>query len=67
VDFSFDGSEMRGLEQNPETKSRWAQLAREGKKVMQFLSGRSYIAVAYDGKVKLYGKRVQSDQALKSE
>jgi hypothetical protein len=28
VDFVFDGNEIRGLEQNPQTKSRWAQLAR---------------------------------------
>jgi len=32
VDFVFDGNEIRGLEQNPQTKSRWAQLARSGKK-----------------------------------
>jgi hypothetical protein len=32
VDFMFDGNEIRGLEQNPETKSLWAQLARRGKK-----------------------------------
>jgi hypothetical protein len=38
VDFVFDGNEIRGLEQNPETKSRWAQMARSGKKVMQFAS-----------------------------
>src|SRR5262247_3984994 len=37
VDFEFDGHELRGLEQNPETKSKWAALAREAKKVMQFL------------------------------
>lgn len=37
VDFVFDGNEIRGLEQNAETKSRWAQMARSGKKVMQFL------------------------------
>jgi hypothetical protein len=30
VDFVFDGNEIRGLEQNPDTKSRWAQLARAG-------------------------------------
>ena len=24
VDFTFDGNKIRGLEQNPETKSRWA-------------------------------------------
>ena len=38
VDFVFDGQELRGLEQNPETGSRRAQLARAGHKVMQFLS-----------------------------
>ena len=32
VDFVLDGNEIRGLEQNPDTKSRWAQLARAGKK-----------------------------------
>jgi len=31
-------------EQNPETKSRWAQMAREGKRVMYFLSEGRYIA-----------------------
>jgi hypothetical protein len=49
VDFVFDGNEIRGLEQNPETKSRWAQLARAGKKVMQFLSEGRYVAVVVDG------------------
>jgi len=33
VDFVFDGNEIRGLEQNPDTKSRWAQMAQSGKKV----------------------------------
>jgi hypothetical protein len=56
VDFRFEGHEVRGLEQNPETASRWARLAREGEKVMQFLSGRRYIAVVVDGKVHFYGK-----------
>lgn len=37
VDFVLDGREIRGLEQNPNTKSRWAKLVRSGKKVMQFL------------------------------
>jgi len=58
VDFQFESHEMRGLEQNPETASRWAQLARQGKKVMQFLQQRRYIAVVVDGKVQLYGKVV---------
>ena len=57
VDFMFDGNEIRGLEQNPETKSRWAQMARSGKKVMQFLSEGRYVANVVDGKVTLYGGR----------
>ena len=35
-----------------------SRLAREGKKVMQFLSERRYIAVVVDGKVRFYGKAV---------
>ncbi len=54
VDFEFQGHRLRGLEQNPETASRWAQLARQGKKVMQFLQQRRYIAVVVDGKVTVY-------------
>ena len=54
VDFTFDGNEIRGLEQNPDTKSRWAQLARSGKKVMQFLSEGHYVANVVDGKVTRY-------------
>ena len=54
VDFRFDGRELRGLEQNPNTKSRWAALAKKGQKVMQFLEGGKYVGVAADGKVKLY-------------
>jgi len=57
VDFVFDGNEIRGLEQNPETKSRWAQMARSGKKVMQFLSEGRYVANVVDGKVTFYGGR----------
>ena len=51
VDFVFDGNEIRGLEQNPDTKSRWAQMARSGKKVMQFLSEGRYVANVVDAKV----------------
>ena len=56
VDFIFDGNEIRGLEQNPETKSRWAQTARQGKKVMQFLGEGRYLANVVDGKVTLYNR-----------
>src|SRR5690349_15842136 len=61
VDFEFDGHQLRGLEQNPDTASRWAQLSRQGKKVMQFLQQRRYIAVVVDGKVQFYGKPQLSD------
>jgi hypothetical protein len=54
IDFRFEERELRGLEQNPNTKSRWAKLAREGKKLMQFLENGKYIAVVVDGKVHLY-------------
>jgi len=55
VDFVFEGESLRGLEQNPETESRWAQLARAGHNVMQFLSAGRYIGNVVDGKVTLYG------------
>ena len=60
VDFEFEGQRLRGLEQNPKTNSRWAQLAREGKKVMQFLSG-SCEAVKFscDGRSTFAVHRVQ--------
>ena len=54
VDFRFEDHEIRGLEQNPDTKSRWAALARKGQKVMQFLENHRYFAVVADGKVFTY-------------
>jgi hypothetical protein len=57
VDFQFDGKDLRGLEQNPDRKSRWAAMARGGKKVMQFLEGGRYVAVVADGKVHLYAPK----------
>ena len=54
IDFQFEDRDLRGLEQNPNTKSRWAKLAREDKQVMQFLEHGKYIAVVVDGKVHLY-------------
>jgi hypothetical protein len=66
VDFAFEGREIRGLEQNPNTKSRWAQMARSGKKVMQFLEGGRYIANVADGKLTQYGGS-QSKSASKRQ
>jgi hypothetical protein len=57
VDFVFEGKTVRGLEQNPATKSRWAEMARSGEKVMQFLKDSRYVANVVDGKVTIYSKR----------
>jgi fructose-1,6-bisphosphatase/inositol monophosphatase family enzyme len=60
VAFRFEDHALRGLQQNPKTPSRWARLAREGKKVIRFLSAGHYVAVVVDGKVQFYGKRASS-------
>ena len=57
VDFEFAGQHIRGLQQNPATASRWAQLARKGAKVMQFLINGTYIAAVADGKITHFGKK----------
>lgn len=57
VDFEYGGETIRGLEQNPKTKSRWALLARKGAKVMQFLEAGKYVAVVVDGNVTRYPGR----------
>ena len=57
VDFNFGDTALRGVEQNASTSSRWAKLARDGKKVMQFLDAGRYVAVVVDGKVILYPAR----------
>ena len=57
VDFEVDGQQIRGLEQNPATGSRWAELAREGAKVMQFLQNGRYVAAISDGKLTRFGRR----------
>ena len=60
VDFSFEGRSLRGIEQNPDTASRWAAMARRGAKIMQFaevepgqMRGR-FLANVADGKVNWY-------------
>jgi 3-deoxy-D-manno-octulosonate 8-phosphate phosphatase KdsC-like HAD superfamily phosphatase len=57
VYFVFDEMSITGLEQNPETKSNWARMARTGIKVMQFIHHGIYVAVITARKVTLYEKR----------
>jgi hypothetical protein len=67
VDFRFEEQTLRGLEQNPNANSRWAQLAREGKKIMQFLSDGRYIANVIDGKLQFYGRRDRAQSTTKQK
>ncbi len=39
VEFTFGGKTIVGIQQNPDTKSNWAKMARAGIKVMQFIQG----------------------------
>jgi hypothetical protein len=57
IDFEFAGQRIRGLEQNPATASRWAELARKGANVMQFLINGRYFAAISGGKITHFGKR----------
>ena len=54
VDFTFGGSQITGIEQNPETGSRWAVLARQGKRIMQYSCGGRYFANVCDGRLIRY-------------
>ncbi|MBP1596784.1 MAG: hypothetical protein H6Q05_2161 [Acidobacteria bacterium] len=54
VQFEYASHHVDGIEQNPETASRWALLAREGKRVMQFTVGRRYIANVSEGELVRY-------------
>jgi hypothetical protein len=59
VRFMMGGREYQAIEQNPEKPSRWGQLARAGRRVVQFrdLRTHKYVAVAVDGEVREYGRR----------
>ena len=52
--FDYAPYHIDGIEQNPETGSRWALLAREGKRVMQFGFGRRYMGNVSEGKLVRY-------------
>ncbi len=54
VRFKWQAYELDGIEQNPQTGSRWAALARQGKKVMQFSYSRRYFANVCEGKLLRY-------------
>lgn len=54
VDFEYAGHHITGIEQNPDTASKWAAMAREGKRVMQFSCSGRYFANVAEGKLLRY-------------
>ncbi len=54
VEFTHGDYRIAGIEQNPQTSSRWAELARQGKRIMQFRCQGRYIANVCDGKLLRY-------------
>lgn len=45
---------LEGIEQNPATKSRWAQMARDGQRIVQFRARGRYVANVCEGKLTRY-------------
>ncbi len=54
VRFDYSNYRLDGIEQNPETTSRWAALARDGKRVMQFSYQSRYVGNVCEGKLTRY-------------
>ncbi len=54
VRFRWGEYSIDGIEQNPETSSRWAVMARQGKRVMQFRCKGRYIGNVCDGELLRY-------------
>lgn len=54
VGFVYEGHTIEGIEQNPNTASRWAKLAQEGKRIIQFRVGGKYIANVCEGTLTRY-------------
>jgi len=54
VEFPYRRYLFTGIEQNPDTHSRWAGLARSGKRVMQFNCAGHYIGNVCEGRLLRY-------------
>ena len=54
VNFEYEGQKLVGIEQNPNTASRWAAMARQGSRIMQFSLAGRYIANVADGRANFY-------------
>lgn len=54
VAFRYQERMIEGIEQNPEKTSRWAKLAREGQRVMQFSYDHRFVANVCEGRLTRY-------------
>jgi hypothetical protein len=54
VELRYGELRIMGIEQNPKTDSRWAALAREGNRIMQFRCKGRYVANVCEGKLLRY-------------
>jgi hypothetical protein len=54
VRFSYGGYELDGIEQNPNTASRWAAFARQGKRILQFSFRGRYVGNVCEGELTRY-------------
>lgn len=52
--FSYGEYQIDGIEQNPNTTSRWAALAREGQRIMQFSFQGRYFGNVSEGDLLRY-------------
>ena len=55
VEFDVGPNRIIGIEQNPRTTSRWAELARQGRRIMQFSHAGRYVGNVCEGKLVHYG------------
>ena len=54
VRFSYGEYKLDGIEQNPNTTSRWAALARDGKRIMQLSFQGRYVTNVSEGQIVRY-------------
>jgi hypothetical protein len=54
VELRYGELSIMGIEQNPKTGSRWAVLARQGNRIMQFRCNGRYVANVCEGKLLRY-------------
>ncbi len=54
VTFHFQGQLIDGIEQNPQKDSRWAKLAQEGKRIVQYKCRGRFFANVCEGALMRY-------------